>query len=306
MSQAREWEMILTDEHHEQYKYNPLVRYIWKASPGACEKCRERDGKVFTYRQLFQQKRPHPNCKCQLQVDPTSREDITNPIPRIITSRDSAGPINPPIPDPIPGPIYPEGNPGPLDGPILPWNVPPGVNIEDNIRQAKKFLIQDFYDYVRNHGPWDYKQLDKLLQEYGNFHYGVVGKATMEHYPDSTLIKDLAALFLKKHLDNYLKQLPQDLRKLLNLQSGLPNDITLAFDKALFFLIKERVTPDVLKERILLAAAGRAQEQAGTSLPEWGEYKDFFKPWKKSNFGDDANDRQQIEKGFKFFDDYTN
>ncbi|MEG5321252.1 polymorphic toxin type 44 domain-containing protein [Enterobacter bugandensis] len=34
-----------------------------------------------------------------------------------------------------------------------------------------------FYQRVRNRGPWDYKQKNKLWADYGNFHYGAVGYA---------------------------------------------------------------------------------------------------------------------------------
>jgi hypothetical protein len=29
-----------------------------------------------------------------------------------------------------------------------------------------------FYNQVRNHGPWDYKQQDRKYQDFGNFNYG--------------------------------------------------------------------------------------------------------------------------------------
>jgi len=37
----------------------------WQASPGACEKCSELDGKYFDSESDAPEK-PHPNCKCQL------------------------------------------------------------------------------------------------------------------------------------------------------------------------------------------------------------------------------------------------
>ncbi|HHT0916226.1 TPA: polymorphic toxin type 44 domain-containing protein [Raoultella planticola] len=34
-----------------------------------------------------------------------------------------------------------------------------------------------FYQQVRRHGPWDYKQRGKGFESFGNFHYGAVGHA---------------------------------------------------------------------------------------------------------------------------------
>lgn len=34
-----------------------------------------------------------------------------------------------------------------------------------------------FRDQVRNKGPWDYKQIDPLYQDFGNFNYGGAGYA---------------------------------------------------------------------------------------------------------------------------------
>ncbi len=34
-----------------------------------------------------------------------------------------------------------------------------------------------FYQMVRNHGPWDYKQGRAEYANFGNFHYGAVGAA---------------------------------------------------------------------------------------------------------------------------------
>lgn len=32
-----------------------------------------------------------------------------------------------------------------------------------------------FYKQVQNKGPWDYKQLDRKYEDFGNFHYGAAG-----------------------------------------------------------------------------------------------------------------------------------
>ncbi|MBG0656388.1 hypothetical protein I4P16_13360 [Enterobacter hormaechei] len=34
-----------------------------------------------------------------------------------------------------------------------------------------------FYQQVRGHGPWDYKQHGRQFESFGNFHYGAVGHA---------------------------------------------------------------------------------------------------------------------------------
>jgi len=34
-----------------------------------------------------------------------------------------------------------------------------------------------FYQKVRNHRPWDYKQQDRKLADFGNFNYGAAGFA---------------------------------------------------------------------------------------------------------------------------------
>lgn len=50
--------------------------------------------------------------------------------------------------------------------PAFPAAVPPGVNVDDNIKEAfaANFALKGsgwFYDKVRSRGPWDYKQLNQ-------------------------------------------------------------------------------------------------------------------------------------------------
>lgn len=62
---------------------------------------------------------------------------------------------------------------------------PPNVFIEMNMQHAKKrvgavlspsdFLW--FYNQVRNKGPWNFKQKDPRYADFGNFHYGAIGRA---------------------------------------------------------------------------------------------------------------------------------
>jgi RHS repeat-associated protein len=63
---------------------------------------------------------------------------------------------------------------------------PPGVLVDENTvlaRVQKGRLVFDerilywFYQQVRNRGPWDYKQLGKQYEDFGNFNYGVTGSA---------------------------------------------------------------------------------------------------------------------------------
>lgn len=48
-------------------------------------------------------------------------------------------------------------------------------------------------------------------------------------------------------------------------------------------------------EDILLRMAGYAQQQAGTSLPEWGD------PLGDAPYGDDPADQQMIQSGFDYY-----
>lgn len=37
--------------------------------------------------------------------------------------------------------------------------------------------MSGLYHKVRNRGPWDFKQLSPVYENFGNFHYGAVGRA---------------------------------------------------------------------------------------------------------------------------------
>lgn len=60
---------------------------------------------------------------------------------------------------------------------LIPEKVPPDVNIVANINAASRMTLKQFYDAVRNKGVWDYKQLSRQYQEFGNWHFGIVAKA---------------------------------------------------------------------------------------------------------------------------------
>lgn len=64
----------------------------------------------------------------------------------------------------------------------------PGSNvISDNMREARRNGVSRnmatastyywFYQKVRNHGPWDYKQENQNWAQFGNFNYGAAGTA---------------------------------------------------------------------------------------------------------------------------------
>lgn len=60
---------------------------------------------------------------------------------------------------------------------------PLGVSIVNNMMMARfhrgpsALTYSWFYQQVRRHGPWDYKQRGKGFESFGNFHYGAVGHA---------------------------------------------------------------------------------------------------------------------------------
>lgn len=70
----------------------------------------------------------------------------------------------------------------------IPIYPPRGLEIlREHIRLARaRCEVQDmaapltyiwFYQRVRNGGPWDYKQKNRLWADFGNFHFGAVGYA---------------------------------------------------------------------------------------------------------------------------------
>ncbi|NWF08161.1 bacteriocin [Pseudomonas salomonii] len=48
---------------------------------------------------------------------------------------------------------------------------------KDVLKAGSAFMYSWFYTQVRNRGPWDYKQISKEYEAFGNFHYGAVGIA---------------------------------------------------------------------------------------------------------------------------------
>ncbi|CAN7563105.1 hypothetical protein LJR232_003868 [Aquipseudomonas alcaligenes] len=60
-------------------------------------------------------------------------------------------------------------------------------------------------------------------------------------------------------------------------------------------------------EATLLSEAGRAQQAAGTSRPEWGNPGSRINPWNGTGSnGDDPDDQTQIRNGVKYCECWKN
>ena len=71
-------------------------------------------------------------------------------------------------------------------GPLLPRDSyspipvhPPGADVDANMKEAADMFPNPwaFRNAVKNKGKWDYKQLGKQYQHFGNFNYGAAGHA---------------------------------------------------------------------------------------------------------------------------------
>ncbi|KOP53780.1 bacteriocin [Pseudomonas coronafaciens pv. porri] len=69
---------------------------------------------------------------------------------------------------------------------IIPAVIPPHVSVDVHMKLTNDRWKSDpatgafmswFYQKVRGHGPWDYKQQNHKWENFGNFHYGAVGRA---------------------------------------------------------------------------------------------------------------------------------
>ena len=66
---------------------------------------------------------------------------------------------------------------------------PIGVDQEANIRLAEGHWNPIWFrNQVENRGPWDYKQIDRIYEDFGNFNYGVTGTAF--GFPASVLLNE--------------------------------------------------------------------------------------------------------------------
>jgi hypothetical protein len=79
---------------------------------------------------------------------------------------------------------------GPFPKKELQLFVPDGASLNANIAEAKshKNDLQWFKEQVQNHGPWDYKQLGLIFEDFGNFNYGATGRAL--GVPRNTLVRE--------------------------------------------------------------------------------------------------------------------
>ena len=64
---------------------------------------------------------------------------------------------------------------------------PSEVDLDANVNKAKDLSAIEFYNAVKNKGEWDYKQKGSEYQDFGNFNYGVTGKAA--GIPDQVLLR---------------------------------------------------------------------------------------------------------------------
>jgi RHS repeat-associated protein len=69
---------------------------------------------------------------------------------------------------------------------------PPGAYVGANIEEARghnnfPLNLKWFYDMVKNMSPWDYKQKGSQYADFGNFNYGVTGRAA--GIPGDTLLR---------------------------------------------------------------------------------------------------------------------
>lgn len=71
----------------------------------------------------------------------------------------------------------------------FPAHIPPGANVDQNMKEAEshKLNILWFHDQVHNKGPWDYKQIAKKYDDFGNFNYGATGRAA--GFSEDTLLR---------------------------------------------------------------------------------------------------------------------
>ncbi len=70
-----------------------------------------------------------------------------------------------------------------------PPNVPANADICQNISDAMGLSIFDFYRAVRTGGKWDYKQQGQKFEPFGNYNYGVVGRASGSWWGSPGMLK---------------------------------------------------------------------------------------------------------------------
>lgn len=73
-------------------------------------------------------------------------------------------------------------------GPIITPSGPPGVSAKANSNEARKMGPLEFRDHVKNRGAWDYKQQGAKYEPFGNYNYGVTGRAA--GFPTGILLQE--------------------------------------------------------------------------------------------------------------------
>ena len=58
-----------------------------------------------------------------------------------------------------------------------PEYISPGVDVNENIRRAQTMGPKEYYETVKSFGEWDYKQLDRRYEDFGNFNFGATCSA---------------------------------------------------------------------------------------------------------------------------------
>ena len=56
---------------------------------------------------------------------------------------------------------------------------PPGVSCAANVSEARRHSLNPFwfYNQVHKYGPWDYKEMSRQYEDFGNFNFGVTAAA---------------------------------------------------------------------------------------------------------------------------------
>ena len=58
-----------------------------------------------------------------------------------------------------------------------PHDIPPGVDVAQDIIEAQNMSYSQWYKAVRNGGKWDYKQRGSQYEAFGNYNFGVTARA---------------------------------------------------------------------------------------------------------------------------------
>jgi len=76
-----------------------------------------------------------------------------------------------------------------------PPNVPAGSDICKNIGDAIGISTSDWIQAVGDGGKWDYKRKGNQFEDFGNYNYGVLGRASGNWYSSPGILKRAAGLY---------------------------------------------------------------------------------------------------------------